>query len=87
MGDEELHHDESAETLFPWADTPDPDLSDAAQHGAPAQLPPERPGELPRPVVRARTPLTAQSLVERADVAPRTPEAEAVLRIFRRRRQ
>lgn len=45
-----------------------------------------RPDEPPCAPVQARRPLTAQSLVERADVAPRTPEAETVLRIFRRRR-
>ena len=41
--------------------------------------------EPPRPPVSARTPLTPQSLVERAEVAPHTPEAETVLRLFRRR--
>lgn len=46
-----------------------------------------RPGEPPRRPVRARRPLTPQSLVERADVAPRTAEAETVLRIYRRRRE
>lgn len=45
-----------------------------------------RPDEPPCAPVRARRPLTAQSLVERAEVAPRTPEAETVLRIFRRQR-
>src|SRR5699024_12501487 len=43
--------------------------------------------EPPRKPVRARTPLTPQALVDRADVTPRTPEAETVLRIFRRRQQ
>lgn len=37
--------------------------------------------------VTARTPLTSQALLERADVTPRSSEAETVLRIFRRRRQ
>ena len=46
-----------------------------------------RPGEPPHRPVRARRPLTPQSLVERADVAPRTAEAETVLRIYRRRRE
>ncbi len=41
----------------------------------------------PRSAVRARRPLTPESLVERADVTPRTPEAETVLRIFRRRQR
>ena len=41
--------------------------------------------EPPRPPVRARTRLTPQSLVERAEVAPHIPEAETVLRLFRRR--
>lgn len=41
----------------------------------------------PRKDVRARRPLTAAALVERAEVAPRTPEAETVLRIHRRRRE
>src|SRR5699024_729572 len=45
------------------------------------------PDEPPRKPVRARTPLTPQALVDRADVTPRTPEAETVLRIFRRRQQ
>lgn len=47
------------------------------QHGA----------EPPCITVRARSPLTPTSLVERADVLPSTPEAETVLRIFLRRRQ
>lgn len=46
-----------------------------------------RPAEPPRKPVQSRTPLTAQALVERADVTPHTPEAETVLRIFHRRRQ
>lgn len=46
-----------------------------------------RPGEPPRTPVRARTGITPQALVDRADVTPRTPEAETVLRIFRRRQQ
>jgi hypothetical protein len=46
-----------------------------------------RPGEPPRTEVQAGRPLTAEALVDRAEVTPRTPEAETVLRIFRRRRQ
>lgn len=48
---------------------------------------PSRSGAPPRTPVRSRTALTAQALLDRADVAPHTPEAETVLRIFRRRRQ
>ncbi|WP_422114833.1 HNH endonuclease signature motif containing protein [Brachybacterium sp. UNK5269] len=48
---------------------------------------PARPGEPPRTPVQARRPLTSQSLIERAGVAPRTPEAQAVQRIFQRRRR
>ena len=43
--------------------------------------------EPPRRPVRARRPLTPQALVERADLAPYTAEAETVLRIYRRRRE
>lgn len=50
-------------------------------------IPPPAGTELPRRTVRARRPLTPQSLVERADLAPSTVEAETVLRIYRRRRE
>lgn len=48
---------------------------------------PTGPAGPPRAVVRARRPLTAQALVERAEVVPRSVEAETVLRIHRRRRE
>lgn len=48
---------------------------------------PSRAAEPPRAPVRARKLLTSKALVERADVLPSSPEAETVLRIFRRRRQ
>lgn len=64
------------------------------EHSAgPSAVPsgPERsashPDEPPRKPVQSRTLLTAQSLVDRSDVTPHTPEAETVLRIFYRRQQ
>ncbi|WP_245850973.1 HNH endonuclease signature motif containing protein [Brachybacterium vulturis] len=63
------------------------------RHAGPSAIPPgpersaSRPDEPPRKPVQSRTPLTAQALVDRADVTPHTPEAETVLRIFHRRRQ
>ncbi len=44
------------------------------------------PGEPPHTLVQARRPLTPRSLIERAGVEPRTPEAAVVQRIFQRRR-
>lgn len=43
--------------------------------------------EPPRTPVRARAPLTSQALLERAEIPVETPEAETVLRIFRRRQR
>lgn len=53
---------------------------DAGQDGAGQDGPPRKP-------VRARAPLTAQAILERAEIAPEESHAETVLRIFRRRRQ
>ena len=74
-----------------------PDLFDAVDVADGAALPDGAAGSAaaerfdltgpPRRPVRARRPLTPQSLVERADLVPHTAEAETVLRIYRRRRE